>query len=164
MLVAPSAAPLSNSSYAGPSPSVRPEPVEGAGLRPETSTNGWSPAPSAPAVPAPRPAATGWGEAAPARPEPAVSARPEAQPGNPLNAFAPTARPPIAPPVSSWGAPPPPAAPAQPVPPPVAAAPAAAEMLRFENIEALELTPKTYTDEEAIACSLENPESCEACQ
>ena len=24
--------------------------------------------------------------------------------------------------------------------------------------------PKTYTDEEAIACSLENPESCEACQ
>jgi ribonucleoside-diphosphate reductase alpha chain len=22
---------------------------------------------------------------------------------------------------------------------------------------------KTYTDEEAIACSLENPESCEAC-
>jgi ribonucleoside-diphosphate reductase alpha chain len=24
--------------------------------------------------------------------------------------------------------------------------------------------PKTYTDEEAVACSLENPESCEACQ
>jgi len=24
--------------------------------------------------------------------------------------------------------------------------------------------PKTYTDEEAIACSLENPEACEACQ
>ena len=23
---------------------------------------------------------------------------------------------------------------------------------------------KTYTDEEALACSLENPESCEACQ
>jgi ribonucleoside-diphosphate reductase alpha chain len=24
--------------------------------------------------------------------------------------------------------------------------------------------PKQYTDEEAVACSLENPESCEACQ
>lgn len=24
--------------------------------------------------------------------------------------------------------------------------------------------PKTYTDEEALACSLENPEACEACQ
>jgi len=24
-------------------------------------------------------------------------------------------------------------------------------------------TPKTFTDEEAIACSLENPEACEAC-
>jgi ribonucleoside-diphosphate reductase alpha chain len=26
------------------------------------------------------------------------------------------------------------------------------------------LTPTTYTDEEALACSLENPENCEACQ
>ncbi len=24
--------------------------------------------------------------------------------------------------------------------------------------------PKQYTDEEAVACSLENPETCEACQ
>ena len=24
--------------------------------------------------------------------------------------------------------------------------------------------PKTYTEEEALACSLENPEACEACQ
>ena len=24
--------------------------------------------------------------------------------------------------------------------------------------------PKTYTDEEALVCSLENPESCESCQ
>ena len=30
---------------------------------------------------------------------------------------------------------------------------------------ALSITPTTtYTDEEALACSLENPESCEACQ
>ena len=25
-------------------------------------------------------------------------------------------------------------------------------------------TAKTFTDDEAVACSLENPESCEACQ
>ena len=25
-------------------------------------------------------------------------------------------------------------------------------------------TPRPYTDDEAVACSLENPESCEACQ
>jgi ribonucleoside-diphosphate reductase alpha chain len=27
-----------------------------------------------------------------------------------------------------------------------------------------EAPKKTYSDEEAIACSLENPEACEACQ
>ena len=25
-------------------------------------------------------------------------------------------------------------------------------------------TPKTYTDAEALVCSLENPEACESCQ
>ncbi len=33
-----------------------------------------------------------------------------------------------------------------------------------ESTEATEVTEKTFTDEEALACSLENPESCEACQ
>ena len=30
-------------------------------------------------------------------------------------------------------------------------------------VAALDNGEKTYTDEEAIACSLENPEACEAC-
>jgi hypothetical protein len=39
------------------------------------------------------------------------------------------------------------------------------ELPKFDNIEMLDLAPKReYTDEEAVACSLENPESCEACQ
>ena len=29
---------------------------------------------------------------------------------------------------------------------------------------AVETTPLTISDDEALACSLENPESCEACQ
>jgi ribonucleotide reductase alpha subunit len=142
MLVAPSAAPLNNGAY-----------ETGQAPPPVPATNGWGAAP-APVSP-PRPVALGWGEtAAPAEvaPEPPVTA--------PVNAFAPAARPPIAPPVSSWGAPPPVVVPAQ----PVASAPPA--MPKFEDVvwESFELPKKAYTDEEAVACSLENPESCEACQ
>ena len=32
------------------------------------------------------------------------------------------------------------------------------------NTTATPTTPKTYSDAEALACSLENPEACEACQ
>ena len=81
---------------------------------------------------------------------------------SPVNTFAPIARPPIAPPVSSWGAAPPP--PVAPVQPPAPAVTPSLQLPKFDNIEMLDLTPKTYTDEEAVACSLENPESCEACQ
>lgn len=39
-----------------------------------------------------------------------------------------------------------------------------APIMMEENHEQKMDTKKTYTDEEAIACSLENPEACEACQ
>ena len=155
MLVAPSAAPLNNGTYTNGNGHAAP---------PAPEAPSWSPALTAPASP-PRPVAIGWGETAPVAPvhAPAEPVAPEPPVTVPVNTFAPSARPPIAPPVASWGAPPPPAAPAS----VQAAAPTVTSALelpeKFDNIEAFEIV-KTYTDEEAVACSLENPESCEACQ
>jgi ribonucleoside-diphosphate reductase alpha chain len=35
---------------------------------------------------------------------------------------------------------------------------------KIAQVTANEEVKKTYTDEEALVCSLENPEACEACQ
>jgi ribonucleotide reductase alpha subunit len=139
MLVAPAAAPLNNGTYSNGNGHASP---------PAPATTGWGPS----AAVTPPPAPIGWGETHEVAPEPPVT--------SPVNTFAPAARPPIAPPVSGWGAPPPPAASVAPQ------APARPAMPRFDDIvwENVELPKKAYTDEEAVACSLENPESCEACQ
>jgi len=40
-----------------------------------------------------------------------------------------------------------------------------AQVAAADNIaSAIEEPKKVYTDEEALVCSLENPEACEACQ
>ncbi|HEY7270047.1 MAG TPA: ribonucleoside-diphosphate reductase subunit alpha, partial [Dehalococcoidia bacterium] len=145
MLVAPSAAPLNNGTYSNGNVHASP---------PAPATNGWGPAPSAAATPPP---AAGRGET------------PEVAPEPPVNTFAPAARPQVAPPVSGWGAPPPavPAALQAPATPQTPALPTVQTgMPKFEDIvwENVDLPKKAYTDEEAVACSLENPESCEACQ
>jgi len=45
-----------------------------------------------------------------------------------------------------------------------ASTPEAASMIATASTVASEAPEKTYSDSEVIACSLENPEACEACQ